>query len=129
MDEIEKLRRKKQEIIEGSGPAQKKRLFYDKGMLPPRGRIDKLLDPGSFVELDMLATHHYRDFGMDQRNIAAEGVISGHGLINGRKVCVYAQDFSALGRAALGPARAGGPRQGPAPRLRPSHGWSDRRWL
>jgi len=97
MDEIEKLRQRKQDIIGGAGSEQKKRLFYDKGMLPPRERIDKLLDPGSFVELDMLATHHYRDFGMDKRNIPAEGVISGHGLINGRKVCVYAQDFSALG--------------------------------
>jgi acetyl-CoA carboxylase carboxyltransferase component len=55
------------------------------------------LDADSFFELDMLATHHYREFGMASRDIPAEGVITGYGLINGRKVCVYAQDFSALG--------------------------------
>ena len=97
MDKIEILRQKKKQIIEGAGPDREKAVFYDKGMFPPRERIARLLDPGSFVELDMLATHHYRDFGMDKRKIPAEGVITGFGEINGRKVCVYAQDFSALG--------------------------------
>ena len=97
MDKIEELRWKKKEIIDGAGVESKKRLFYDKGMFPPRERIDKLLDPGTFVELDMLATHHYWDFGMDKKKIPAEGVITGYGRIDGRKVCVYAQDFSALG--------------------------------
>lgn len=97
MDEIEALRKKKLEITESISPDRKKKLFYDKGMLPPRERIEKLLDPTSFVELDMLATHHYQDFGMDKRKIPAEGVICGFGKINTRKVCVYAQDFAALG--------------------------------
>jgi acetyl-CoA carboxylase carboxyltransferase component len=97
MDKIETLRQKKRKIIEGAGPETRQRLFYDKGMLPPRERIHKLLDPESFFELDMLATHHYQDFGMDKKEIPAEGVITGFGEINGRKVCVYAQDFSALG--------------------------------
>jgi acetyl-CoA carboxylase carboxyltransferase component len=97
MEKIETLRKKKRDIIDAAGPERKKELFYDKGMFPPRERIEKLLDPGSFVELDMLATHHYRDFGMDKRDIPAEGVITGYGKIKGRKVCVYAQDFSALG--------------------------------
>jgi acetyl-CoA carboxylase carboxyltransferase component len=97
MDKIETLRQKKRKIIEGASPETKQRLFYDKGMLPPRERIDKLLDAESFFELDMLATHHYQDFGMDKKEIPAEGVITGFGEINGRKVCVYAQDFSALG--------------------------------
>ena len=97
MDKIKAQRKKKRLITEGPSPEQKKRLFYDKGMLPPRERIDKLLDEGSFFELDMLATHHYRDFGMDKKKIPAEGVITGFGEINGRRVCVYAQDFSALG--------------------------------
>ncbi len=97
MDKIETLREKKRKIIEGASLETKKRLFYDKGMLPPRERIDKLLDAGSFFELDMLATHHYQDFGMDKKEIPAEGVITGFGEIHGRKVCVYAQDFSALG--------------------------------
>ena len=62
-----------------------------------RKRIGKLLDPGSFTELDMLVTHHCSNFGMDKRKIEAEGVISGFGKIGGRLVCVYAQDFLALG--------------------------------
>ena len=97
MDKVEELRQKKRAIIQGAGPERERDLFYDKGMFPPRERIEKLLDPGSFVELDMLATHHYRDFGMDKREIPAEGVITGYGQINGRKAFVYAQDFAALG--------------------------------
>ena len=97
MDKIETLRQKKRKVIEGAGREAKQRLFHDKGMLPPRERIEKLLDAESFFELDMLATHHYQDFGMDKKEIPAEGVITGFGEINGRKVCVYAQDFSALG--------------------------------
>ena len=76
---------------------RRKRAFYDKGMFPPRERIARLLDEGTFNELDMLATHHYTEFGMDKKKIPAEGVITGFGEINGRKVALYAQDFSALG--------------------------------
>lgn len=97
MDLIENLKQKKKAIVDGAKDDVKKRLFYDKGMLPPRERIEKLLDPGTFFEIDMLATHHYRDFGMDKRELPAEGVITGFGQINRRKVAVYAQDFSALG--------------------------------
>ncbi len=97
MDRIDALRQKKKRIMDRPDTDQKRKIFYDKGMLPPRERIEKLLDPGSFVELDMLATHHYRDFGMDKKEIPAEGVITGYGTVYGRKICVYAQDFSALG--------------------------------
>jgi acetyl-CoA carboxylase carboxyltransferase component len=97
MDNVKALRQKKKVIIEGAGPEKKKKLFYDRGMFPPRERIEKLLDPGSFVELDMLATHHSQDFGMEKKEIFADGVVTGYGHIHGRKVCVYAQDFSALG--------------------------------
>ena len=97
MEKLEELRERKKKIIEGTGPEREKAVFYDRGMFPPRQRIEKLLDQGSFFELDILATHQCRDFGMDKRQIPAEGVITGYGEINGRKVCVYAQDFSALG--------------------------------
>ena len=97
MDKIKKLKQKKKEIIRGADAETKKKLFYDKGMFPPRERIQQLLDPSSFLELDMLATHHYRDFGMERKSIPADGVITGVGTIHGRKVFVYAQDFSALG--------------------------------
>ena len=97
MDRLKELREKKTRIIESSNSEVKERHFYSKGMYPPRERLDKLLDPGSFFELDMLATHHYSDFGMDRREIPAEGVVTGFGRINGRNVAVYAQDFAALG--------------------------------
>jgi methylmalonyl-CoA decarboxylase subunit alpha len=97
MNLIEQLGQKKKKIIDGASLEVRKQLFYDKGMLTPRERIDRLLDPGTFFELDMLVTHHCNAFGMDKKDIPAEGVITGYGLINGRKVCVYAQDFSALG--------------------------------
>lgn len=97
MEKIKELQKKKSAIIHGAGPHEKKKTFYSKGMLPPRERIDRLLDEGTFNELDMLATHHYREFGMDRREIPAEGVITGFGEIKSRKVALYAQDFSALG--------------------------------
>jgi len=97
MDATEELRKRKLKIQEGTSPQIKKKLFYDRGMLTPRERIAKLLDPDSFFEIDMLATHQCDAFGMDRKEIPADGVISGFGLINGRRVCVYAQDFSALG--------------------------------
>ena len=85
MNLIERLRQKKQKIIEGPSPEIKKKLFFDKGMFPPRERIAHLLDPGTFFELDMLATHHYTDLGMDKREIPAEGVITGFGQIYGSR--------------------------------------------
>lgn len=97
MDRIIELRKKKAGIIDATSPEVKEKLFYSKDMYPPRERLVKLLDPDSFFELDMLATHHYTDFGMDRREIPAEGVITGFGRINGRSVAVYAQDFAALG--------------------------------
>ncbi|MBU2551645.1 MAG: methylmalonyl-CoA carboxyltransferase, partial [Proteobacteria bacterium] len=97
MNRIEDLLKKKKAIIDSPGPERTAKVFHEKGMLSPRERIDLLLDPGSFFELDMLATHHYQEFGMSEKQIPAEGVITGFGDVGGRKVCVYAQDFSALG--------------------------------
>jgi len=70
---------------------------FRKHRLTARGRIEQLMDPDSFVELDLLVTHHCTYFGMDKRKIPAEGVITGYGKINGRLAYVYAQDFLALG--------------------------------
>jgi methylmalonyl-CoA decarboxylase subunit alpha len=92
-----KLLEQKQSIENAITPEIAKKLFHDKGMFPPRERIKKLLDPGTFSELDIFAMHQYRDFGMDKKQIPADGVITGFGEINSRKVCVYAQDFAALG--------------------------------
>ncbi len=98
MDErIEELRKRKDHIREAGGRDAIERLIHRKGMLTARERIDKLLDPGSFIELDIFVTHHCIHFGMDKREIPAEGVVTGHGTIGGRRVFVYSQDFTTLG--------------------------------
>lgn len=97
MERITELKQRKARIVDAISSEAKEKLFYSKGMYPPRERLAKLLDIESFFEIDMLATHHYKEFGMDRREIPAEGVITGFGTINGRKVAVYAQDFAALG--------------------------------
>jgi len=67
------------------------------GKLTARERIDLLFDPGTFEELDKLVTHRCRDFGMDEQLIPGDGVVSGHGLIDGRQVFAFAQDFTVFG--------------------------------
>jgi len=67
------------------------------GKLTARERIDELFDPGTFEEVDKLVTHRCRDFGMDQQIVPGDGVVAGHGLIDGRRVCAFAQDFTVFG--------------------------------
>ena len=70
---------------------------HAKGKLTARERIDVLLDEGSFVELDMLVKHRTADFGMENSRIPGDGVVTGHGKVNGRPVLVFSQDFTVLG--------------------------------
>lgn len=86
----------KEKIVNYPSEAQIRERFR-KHRLTARARIEHLLDPGSFTELDLLVTHHCSHFGMDKRQIPAEGVISGFGKIDGRQIFVYSQDFMALG--------------------------------
>ena len=67
-----------------------------------RERIDLLVDPGSFVELDKFVTHRCTDFGMEQQKFLGDGVVTGYGTINGRKVCLYSQDFTVFGGSLSG---------------------------
>ncbi len=67
------------------------------GKLTARERIELLLDPGSFVELDRLRVHRNRDFGMDASHPPGDGMVTGYGQIDGRHVFVYAQDFTVFG--------------------------------
>ncbi|MDV3293821.1 MAG: acyl-CoA carboxylase subunit beta [Nitrososphaerales archaeon] len=76
---------------------------HRKGKLTARERIAQLLDPGSFNELDKFVTHRASDFGMDKSRPLGDGVVAGHGKINGRLVYVYAHDFTVLG-GSLGEA-------------------------
>jgi len=70
---------------------------HDKGKLTARERLDILLDRGSFSELDMFVQHRSNDFGMEKNHVLTDGVITGHGTIDGRKVMVFSQDFTVFG--------------------------------
>jgi propionyl-CoA carboxylase beta chain len=67
------------------------------GKLTARERIDRLFDPGSFEEVDKLVTHRCRDFGMADQIVPGDGVVAGHGLVDGRQVVAFAQDFTVFG--------------------------------
>lgn len=70
---------------------------HKKGKLTARERLDLLLDPGSFNELDMFVTHRSTDFGLDAQRIPGDGVVTGYGQIDGRLVYVFSQDFTVFG--------------------------------
>jgi acetyl-CoA carboxylase carboxyltransferase component len=72
---------------------------HDRGKFTARERIAKLLDDGSFVELDMLARHRAHGFGIENTRPLTDGVVTGWGTIDGRKVFVFAQDFTVFGGA------------------------------
>src|SRR6476620_8282945 len=75
---------------------------HEAGKLTARERIDLLLDPGSFTELDKFVTHRAIDFGMADKKIPGDGVVTGYGTVEGRKVFVFAQDFTVFGGSLSG---------------------------
>lgn len=82
--------------LEGGGAARIAKQ-HEAGKLTARERIDLLLDPGSFVELDRFVVHRCTDFDLDKQKIPGDGVVTGWGLVDGRKVMVFAQDFTVFG--------------------------------
>src|SRR5215813_816788 len=70
---------------------------HKKGKLTARERLDLLLDPGTFNELDMFVMHRSTDFGLDEQKIPGDGVVTGYGQIDGRLVYVFSQDFTVFG--------------------------------
>jgi propionyl-CoA carboxylase beta chain len=70
---------------------------HEQGKLTARERIDQFLDEGSFEEIDALVEHGCTDFGMEERKISGDGVVAGHGRVEGRPVFVFAQDFTVFG--------------------------------
>lgn len=70
---------------------------HAKGKFTARERLEMLLDEGSFEELDMFVTHRCTNFGLEKEKYLGDGVITGHGTIDGRIVCVFAQDFTVFG--------------------------------
>jgi propionyl-CoA carboxylase beta chain len=95
-DLLDQLHHKQALAEQGGGPdriAQQ----HKKGKLSARERLDLLLDPGSFVELDRFVTHRATDFGLDRQQFLGDGVVTGHGRVNGRVVYVFSQDFTVFG--------------------------------
>ena len=95
-DIIQKLDQMRRRAQMGGG---KRRIDiqHSKGKLTARERIEVLLDEGSFEEWDMFVEHDCQDFDMGSEKIPGDGVVTGHGTINGRLVFVFSQDFTVFG--------------------------------
>jgi len=89
--------REKSKTAELGGGSDRLEKQHSAGKLSARERIDFLLDEGTFEEFDKLVVHRLRDFGLDQQLYPGDGVVTGHGLVDGRKVFVFAQDFTVFG--------------------------------
>ena len=84
------------EALLGGGPVRIERQ-HAWGKLTARERLDLLLDPGSFVELDAFVTHRSAEFGLGEQRFLGDGVVTGHGSIDGRLVFIFSQDFTVFG--------------------------------
>src|SRR2546423_1725297 len=95
-DKLDLLERRRAESELGGGEARLK-AQHEKGKLTARERLELLLDEGSFVELDRFVVHRSTDFGLETQKFYGDGVVTGHGKIDGRSVYVFSQDFTVFG--------------------------------
>ncbi len=95
-ERIERLLAMRAESLLGGG-LERIEQQHGRGKLTARERLDLLLDPDSFVELDAFVTHRSSEFGLDEQIVLGDGVVTGHGLIDGRLVFVFSQDFTVFG--------------------------------
>src|SRR5712671_5261336 len=95
-DKLDLLERRRAESELGGGEERLK-AQHEKGKLSARERLELLLDEGSFVELDRFVVHRSTDFGLEAQKFYGDGVITGHGKIDGRLVYVFSQDFTVFG--------------------------------
>jgi acetyl-CoA carboxylase carboxyltransferase component len=93
---VEELRVLREQALQGGGKDRIEKQ-HEGGKLTARERIEFLLDPGSFTELDMFVTHQSKNFGLDSKKFLGDGVVTGFGRVNGRLTYVYSQDFTVLG--------------------------------
>jgi len=93
---VASLETKNSEALQGGG-ADRVAKHKEGNRLTARERLDVLLDPGSFVEMDRFVTHRSQNFGMGDKRILGDGVITGYGRINGKLVYCYSQDFTVFG--------------------------------
>src|SRR5688572_8812878 len=91
------LLKERSELAEAGGGEKRLEKQRASGKLTARERVDFLLDEGSFEEFDKFVVHRSTDFGLDEQKFPGDGVVSGHGLIDGREVFVFAQDFTVFG--------------------------------
>ncbi|HTP89328.1 MAG TPA: carboxyl transferase domain-containing protein, partial [Bryobacteraceae bacterium] len=96
MDKLEELR-KRHAAADAGGGEERRAKQHEGGRLTARERIDVLLDEGTFDETDKLARHRCREFGMDAQVVDGDAFVTGSGMINGRPVYVFAQDFTVFG--------------------------------
>ncbi|HWS88547.1 MAG TPA: acyl-CoA carboxylase subunit beta [Pyrinomonadaceae bacterium] len=93
---LEQLLERKRRAEAGGGPARTARQ-HESGKWTARERVEFFLDEGTFEEFDQLVVHRSRDFGLDRQLFPGDGVVTGHGLVDGRRVFVFAQDFTVFG--------------------------------
>jgi len=105
MNPIEKLQDLERLAELGGGEARLEKQ-HAQGKLTARERVDRLYDPGTFEEVGKLVVHRCRDFGMEDQIIPGDGVVTGHGRVNGRVVYAFAQDFTVFG-GSLSESNAG----------------------
>jgi methylmalonyl-CoA decarboxylase subunit alpha len=95
-DKLADLQKRKAVAALGGGERRIK-AQHDRGKMTARERITQLVDVGSFEEFDPLVTHRASDFGVEQQRIPGDSVVTGYAKIEGRSVCVFAQDFTVIG--------------------------------
>ncbi|ACL05467.1 Propionyl-CoA carboxylase, beta subunit [Desulfatibacillum aliphaticivorans] len=93
-EKIKELKEREAKILQMGGEKAVAK-HKEKGKLSARERIERLFDPGTFQEIDMFVKHRCTNFGMETKEIPADGVVTGHGLVEGRPIFAYAQDFTA----------------------------------
>ena len=96
LSKLDQLRERERRAEEGGGPARVEKQ-HEAGKMTARERVEFLLDDGTFEEFDKLVEHRSQDFGLEKQKYPGDGVVTGHGLIDGRKVFVFAQDFTVFG--------------------------------
>jgi propionyl-CoA carboxylase beta chain len=101
-DKIKELERRNQEAELGGGPKRIEQQ-HAKGKMTARERIQYLLDKNSFEEIDKFVVHRCHDFGMDKKKIPGDGVVTGYGTVEGRRVFIFSQDFTVFGGSLSGP--------------------------
>ena len=89
-EKIEIMKKKQAKVLAGGGEKRIEKQ-HASGKKTARERVDLLLDPGTFVELDQFVTHRCTNFGMEKKELPGEGVVTGYGTVEGRLVYVFAQ--------------------------------------